>query len=440
MNRIKYFTVFLFSFFSFILVGNASGSASLTVSSTNITVGNNVTAYINLKNVAAWNLQITSSGATSGCSQKFVDDSGTGKNINKTLSVTCKSTSTGIIKFILTGDISSVDANNDIVSTTVNVSRSITVSKPIPKSSNNYLKSLSVEGAQLTPAFNKNTLEYTVELEPRTEKISVSAQVDDYKASVSGTGEKEVSEGINFIEVVVTAENGTKRTYVIKAIVKELEPIEVTVDGKKYNVVRKEEELTSPLLYEKTTTIINEEEIPAFYSDFTKFTLVGLKDQEGNIKLYIYDEKNNSYILYNEFEFNKLILYVKEPDQNVKIPANYTKTKIQINNSEVIAYKLSDNSKYALIYGMNVATGEEHIYMYDSVENTIQRYYDEEVNKLNKVINDYMTIIIGLIIFSSLSLIINIFIIIRNRKITKKIAQFESNLKKENTLSNSGGK
>ncbi|NLM63066.1 MAG: cadherin-like beta sandwich domain-containing protein [Mollicutes bacterium] len=440
MNRIKYFTVFLFSFFSFILVGNASGSASLTVSSTNITVGNNVTAYINLKNVAAWNLQITSSGATSGCSQKFVDDSGTGKNINKTLSVTCKSTSTGIIKFILTGDISSVDANNDIVSTTVNVSRSITVSKPIPKSSNNYLKSLSVEGAQLTPAFNKNTLEYTVELEPRTEKISVSAQVDDYKASVSGTGEKEVSEGINFIEVVVTAENGTKRTYVIKAIVKELEPIEVTVDGKKYNVVRKEEELTSPLLYEKTTTIINEEEIPAFYSDFTKFTLVGLKDQEGNIKLYIYDEKNNSYTLYNEFEFNKLILYVKEPDQNVKIPANYTKRKIQINNSEVTAYKLSDNSKYALIYGMNVATGEEHIYMYDSVENTIQRYYDEEVNKLNKVINDYMTIIIGLIIFSSLSLIINIFIIIRNRKITKKIAQFESNLMKENTLSNSGGK
>ena len=45
-------------------------------------------------------------------------------------------------------------------------------------------------------------------------------------------------------------------------------------------------------------TKINEEEIPAFINNNTNVILVGLKDSEGNIKLYSY--KDNNYILYKE--------------------------------------------------------------------------------------------------------------------------------------------
>ncbi len=295
-------------------------------------------------------------------------------------------------------------------------------------SKNNYLKSLSVEGVNLTPKFDKNTLEYSVELEPKTEKIKVNAQVEDSKSSLTGTGEKIVSEGENKINVVVTAQNGNQRTYVINARVKELAPIEVTIDGKKYIVVRKKEELTQPLTYTEKTSIINDEEVPSFYSEFTKFTLIGLKDTDGNIGLYIYDDKNNTYVLYNEFSFNKLSLYIKEPGKGIHIPSGYEKTKITINDIEINAYKLDSKSKYSLIYGMNIETGEEHLYMYDSDENTIQRYNGEEVNKLNKKINNYTVIITSLAIFSLISVMLIIFFIIRNKKIIKKIALFESNL------------
>ena len=66
MNKTKNFLVFLLVFFSFNLVGNAAGTASLTLSRTSIENGSSVTAYINLSNVAAWNVSISSSGSTSG--------------------------------------------------------------------------------------------------------------------------------------------------------------------------------------------------------------------------------------------------------------------------------------------------------------------------------------------------------------------------------------
>ena len=427
MNKIKNLLVLLLAFFSFNLVGNAAGSATLTVSRLTIENGTSVTAYINLSNVAAWNVSINSSGATSGCSQKFVGDSGTGKNINRTFSVTCRATSIGIINFAISGDITSSDLTN----TSVSGSRSVTVTRPAPvapKSTNNYLKSLSIEGASLTPKFNKTTLEYSIELEPKTEKIKISAQLEDSKSSLKGTGTTTVSEGDNKINVVVTAENGNQRTYVINARVKELEPIEVTIDGKKYTVVRKQEELTMPLTYMEKTSTINDEEVPSFYSEFTKFTLVGLKDSEGKIGLYIYDEKDNTYELYNELDFNKLALYIKEPGKSIHIPSGYNKTKITINDTEITAYKFNSKSKYSLIYGMNIETGEEHLYMYDSEENTIQRYNGEEVSEINKKLSDYTVIITSLALFSFISFIIIIFFIIKNRKIIKRVAAIESNL------------
>lgn len=427
MNLIKKFLVLVFTFFSLNLAVNAAGSATLTVSRTSIENGSSVTAYVNMRNVASWNVTITSSGSTSGCSQQFVGDSGTGKNINKTLSVTCRATSPGIINFTISGDITSGDLTN----TSVSGSRGVTVTRPVPvapKSTNNYLKSLSVEGGSLTPKFDKSTLEYIVELEPKTEEIKVNAQVEDGKASLKGNGAIAVSEGSNKINVVVTAENGNQRTYVINAIVKEMDPIEVTIDGETYIVVRKPEELTAPLTYIETTTIIDEEEIPSFYSELTNFTLVGLKDAEGNVELYIYNDENNTYKLYNELDFNKLSLYIKEPGKGVHIPSGYKKTTITINDTEVTAYKFDPKSKYSLLYGMNIETGEEHIYMYDSVENTIQRYNGEEVNALNKKLTDYTVIITCLAIFSFVSVVLIIFFITRNKKIINKVAQFESNL------------
>lgn len=91
----------------------------------------------------------------------------------------------------------------------------------INKSSNNYLKNLSIGKYEITPNFDKQIINYEVKTEITENKIMVKAEADDEKASISGTGEIELNSGENNITVDVTAEDGTVRSYYIK-VVKEL--------------------------------------------------------------------------------------------------------------------------------------------------------------------------------------------------------------------------
>lgn len=84
----------------------------------------------------------------------------------------------------------------------------------IDKSSNNYLKSLTVENATLSPEFARQNERYTVTLnDPNTKTLKISAEAEDEKATIEGTGEIELTDGINNLRVTVTAENGNVKFY-----------------------------------------------------------------------------------------------------------------------------------------------------------------------------------------------------------------------------------
>ena len=106
--------------------------------------------------------------------------------------------------------------------------------------------------------------------------------VEDKTASLTGTGEFDVHEGANSFDVVVTAENGVTKTYHINVVVKEQNPIEVTLNSSDYTVVRKKEELEGmvPKSFEETTLKIGEEEVVAFQNKTLNLTLVALKDSK----------------------------------------------------------------------------------------------------------------------------------------------------------------
>jgi hypothetical protein len=78
-------------------------------------------------------------------------------------------------------------------------------------STNNNLASLSVDNKSV-PNFNANTLSYTL---PNTDSssINIAAVAADGKATVSGTGNRNLAYGRNTLPVVVTAESGAKKTY-----------------------------------------------------------------------------------------------------------------------------------------------------------------------------------------------------------------------------------
>jgi len=98
------------------------------------------------------------------------------------------------------------------------------VSMPLKDGSpNNKLTSLSVSGISMTPTFSADTAAYSLVVPSGTSSITITARTADQNATVSIGGKAgasvsvNLSTGDNAIPVVVTAQNGDKRTYTITA-------------------------------------------------------------------------------------------------------------------------------------------------------------------------------------------------------------------------------
>jgi beta-N-acetylglucosaminidase len=90
------------------------------------------------------------------------------------------------------------------------------VAKPTDaRSRNHWLKTMTVEGITLSPAFDPAKTEYTTTVNNDETKATITAAPVNSKAKISGTGTYNLAEGNNIIKLTVTAESGEKRVYTI---------------------------------------------------------------------------------------------------------------------------------------------------------------------------------------------------------------------------------
>ena len=102
--------------------------------------------------------------------------------------------------------------NNTVVNVNPKTNNKTNNNNNSNKSGNTNLKKIEVEGYKLNTNDNVN---YSLNVKNSVDKIKILADAADSKASVSGAGEKTLKEGDNSFQIVVTAENGTKKTYTI---------------------------------------------------------------------------------------------------------------------------------------------------------------------------------------------------------------------------------
>lgn len=428
-RKIKFGLLMVFSIFLGMQVAMAAPSVSTSVSSGTIEKGSSVTFSVTIRNVASWNIKLNGIGSTTNCSNSFADATGNGNNSNKTFSITCKGSDVGLISFSVTGDATSQDGSN------INVSGSkrVNVTAVKPKSTNNYLKSITVGEYELSPSFQKEVLEYTVKVPSTVNLINLGATLEDSTASISGTGEKEVEEGANSFEIRVNAQNGNERIYKVTVLVEDQNPIEVAIGDEKYNIIKNIKNVEKPDLYESSTVIIAGIEVPCFISNITEYTLVALKSLDGKVVLAIYDEKNNSYQLYEEQKSNTLVLYLLPFEE---VFDGFVKSTVMIHEREYEAYKVQEDSEYALVYAMNIETGEKNYYLYHAKDNTYQQYFDEMTKKLSTEKDTYQHVILGLAggcIFLALLTMIG-FLRRPNKKLLKRIEKMEEQRRGEIVL------
>lgn len=111
-----------------------------------------------------------------------------------------------------TTETNTTNKNTTITNTTTK--STTTTTQTTTKSSNADLGNLGITPYDFS-GFIASKTKYEVSVPNSVKSVEVYAKAKDSKATISGTGNVELKEGQNTEEVVVTAEDGTKKTYTI---------------------------------------------------------------------------------------------------------------------------------------------------------------------------------------------------------------------------------
>ena len=438
MKKIKYllFTVLLLVI-SLVRVNAASISVS---AGKNVTVGSNFKVNVKVSGAAGWEYclsfderyfsYVSSNSDTGGLCVK------TGSTLTGYADVTYnfKAIAAGTGAFTINSG-SAYDDDGNVLDTSKGAINVVVLAQkelnPAENQPNNFsdnanLKSLEVVGYSLTPEFDKNTTTYSLEVENEVSKVAINAYRDDSSASISSsasdTDNVELTEGLNKVTFTVTAQKGNRKVYTINITRKDVNPITVTVDGIKYTLVRDLKDVEAPLLYNEGTVKIDEAEVPAYVSETTGYSLVVLKDNEGNTGLFRYD--NGVFEKYVQLTTDNLVLIPENTREEI---AGYAKKKeIVIDNNDVIVFA-GEKEDFVLLYARNVKTGESSWYKYDTKEGTFQRYDGAKEAKTGKDIYFFLTIVFAIVAF--VAILIMLLLSAINGKLRKKNHKLVDKLK-----------
>ena len=417
MKRIKYL---LFTCFLLVISLVRVNAASISVSSSkSVTVGNSLKVNVKVSGAAGWEYclsyderyfsYVSSNSDTGGLCVK------TGSTLTGYADVTYnfKAIAVGTGAFTINSgnayddDGNVVEASKGAINVQVVAQKEIT---PADNQNNNYsdnanLKSLEVVGYVLVPEFDKNTTTYSLEVPNEVTKVAINAFRDDLTASISSsatdTDNIELTEGLNKVTFTVTAQKGNRKVYTINITRKEVDPVVVTVDGVKYTLVRELKDIEAPLLYSEGTVTIDDVEVPAYVSEATGYSLVVLKDDEGNVGLFRYN--NGIFEKYIQLTSDNLVLIPENTREEI---VGYTKKKeITIDNNNVVVY-VGDNEEFPLLYARNAQTGVSGWYKYDTKEGTFQRYESSTKDTSDQGIYFFLTFVFAAVGFIAIIIVL----------------------------------
>lgn len=438
------------------VVSAATANISVSSNSKNVVVGNKfkVTTKVSSSDLGAWKycisydsnvLKLEDSSADAGSCVK----AGVIGQTDKTETWTFKAIKSGNSKVTVRAYAVYSLETEDQMSTSVG---SVTISAKTQAeiqasySKNNRLKSLSVDGYTLEPGFSNDVKEYTVNVPSEVTKVNISAQVEDGTASVSGTGEKELNEGINSFDIVVTAQNGSTNSFKLNINVEDKNPITITYDDEEYILIKRAGLFEAPKGFSTSTVKINDLDIPSLVNEVTNKTLVGFKDKDG--KIYLFEYKDGKYERYYEISFKPITINILKMKTSL-LPSGYKKYDVVYNEEKIEAYKSSKDSSYALVYGLDTTTGNEDLYQIDLKNDTAQVFNQDLVSTIksnNKKIFIVIGALLGVIFIEFIALLISkskrkkLINKIKEAKVTKVKSKAIKDSKKETLDSNEENK
>lgn len=273
-----------------------------------------------------------------------------------------------------------------------NISASTSVSvTDTSKSGNANLSSLRVGAGTLSPSFSPEVTEYTVNVKSTDTQCLVYATVVDSDASFVVNGSANLKVGTNTRTIVVTAPNGTQKSYTLTINRPETDEdtsgttdtpsaLDVVIDGSSYAVLKDISSIELPVGFNVTQRLYNNEEISVATDAKENFELFYLKAADSDeVAPYTYDAEKNLFTKVQIItQGNNSYIVVKIPD-DLSVPNGYFITKAEIQDMSVEAYISSDAALKDMYYIYCYFGGEYSMYRYDAKENVLQRYPEMEL-------------------------------------------------------------
>ena len=392
MKRSKYLVALFIAMLFIPLQVFAAGSVTTNKSVVNVVEGSSSSFTIKATN-AAGKVTITSSDtsiATVSKSSTWVE--------NESISISVKGKKVGTTTIKVVVDAATFD--EEVIKKTYTIKVNVTE----PKSTNNRLSSLNVTPGDID--FEPGKTNYTVVVDNDVDEVKITAKASSADAKVTGTGVKKLEVYENEFNVVVTAENGAKKTYTITVKRKDKEGndhrlstnanlSELTIEGYDfafddskdtfyYNVDKTTEELkinAVPADKNATVTITGAENIAAGENIIT-ITVTAEARNKKTYKLIVTRDDGVPRVTIDKLletiettDSNTIIVNIYENDSNIITGEMLNK----LENKKLIINKWDGDKK---LYTWEI-NGDD-VNQYDDIDTFVEFYSnsDKEMNHL----------------------------------------------------------
>lgn len=244
-------------------------------------------------------------------------------------------------------------------------------------SSNSALSSLTVSAGTLTPAFDPAITEYTLSLPSQSDRLTITANPSDSRATVQGDGDISLQDGETSLSVVVTAEDGSPKTYTITVQVAQAPTLFLDYNGQRLGVVKDVSQVTPPAGFAPAEPITYSGDTLPIWTDVSgKRTLVYLMDEKTSAQgFYLFSQATGVQSPYLPILCGSVTyIYTDIPKELSSVPG-LTPGPVKAFGQTLNGWTYNDASlkDFCVLYLMDDA-GSYGYYTYDSREETLQRF------------------------------------------------------------------
>ena len=244
-------------------------------------------------------------------------------------------------------------------------------------SSNNALSSLTVSAGTLTPAFDPAITEYTLSLPSQSDRLTITANPSDSRATVQGDGDISLQDGETSLSVVVTAEDGSTKAYTITVQVAQAPTLFLDYNGQRLGVVKDVSQVTPPAGFAPAEPITYSGDTLPIWTDVSgKRTLVYLMDEKTSAQgFYLFSQTTGVQSPYLPILCGSVTyIYTDIPKELSSVPG-LTPATVKAFGQTLNGWTYNDASlkDFCVLYLMDNA-GSYGYYTYDSREETLQRF------------------------------------------------------------------